>query len=289
MGNEPRSLPHPSLDQAKADVKSTVSAFTSEYIPSKEALDKYRDGITSILEDVRMEPPKYSHVSLVSSGKLDASRSQGGGAAILVAHTRKYTDIVLTEQVLDDLTNCYDQFGRYLIEPATKEIAVNLLGYKRPNTQQAYTCNPTLGDILYVKVHEIESLWRQTLNSNQRVPIKLADLLTLTSSKLITEVGSYNNEPKLIHGVLTFKTKNNVFMPEKIIPVKAGISIESGLKSRVTTSGWAAFAHLSQLPANYMRNVLSRDPFVRIGFQEQEKFWEVLKIYKARCERNNSA
>lgn len=135
-----------------------------------------------------------------------------------------------------------------------------------------------------MKPHELEGVWKQTLNSRQRVPTKLADLLTLTSSKLILEVGSYNNEPEIIHGVLTFKTKDNVFLPNKTIPVKAGISIEAGLKSRITTSGWAAFAHLSQLPANYMREILSRDPFVRIGFQEQEKFWEVLKIYKARCE-----
>jgi hypothetical protein len=289
MGNEPRSLPHPSLEQAKADVESTVRAFTSECHPSKPAMDKYRHGITSILEGINQRPPTHSHVSLVSSGKLDASRSQGGGAAILVAHTRKYTDIVLTERVLLDLTNKFDQFGRLLIDPLTLLIASSLLGYQENVRPQAYTCTPTIGDILYVKPHEIESVWKQTLNSSQRVPTKLADLLTLTSSNLIQEVGSYNNEPKIVHGVLTFETKINVFKPNKIIPVKAGISIEAGLKSRVTTSGWTAFAHLSQLPANYMRNVLSRDPFVRIGFQEQEKFWEVLKIYKARCERNNSA
>jgi hypothetical protein len=287
MGNAPRSLPHPSLEQAKADVESTVSAFTSECNPSKEALDKYRNGITSILESLNKRPPTHSHVSLVSSGKLDASRSQGGGAAILVGHTRKYTDTVLTEQVLSDLTGRYDQFGRYLIDPLTNIIAKRLLGYDGGDRPQAYTCTPTLGDILYVKPHEIESVWKQTLNSKQRVPTQLANLLTLTSSKLIQEVGSYNNEPEVIHGVLTFKTKLNVFEPNKIIPVKAGISIEAGLKSRVTTSGWAAFAHLSQLPANYMRDVLSRDPFVRIGFQEQEKFWEVLKIYKARCDKSS--
>jgi hypothetical protein len=286
MGNEPRSLPHPSLEQAKADVNSTVGAFTSEYHPSKEALDKYRHGIVSILGDVDQTPPTHSHVSLVSSGKLDASRTQGGGAAILVSHTRKYTDTVLTEQVLTDLTDKYDQFGRYLIDPLTMIIAKKLLGYGEGCKPQAYTCTATIGDILYIKPNEIESVWQQTLNSKQRVPVKLAELLTLTSSKLILSLGSYNNEHEVIHGVLTFKTKNNVFYPNKTIPVKAGISIEAGLKSRVTTSGWAAFAHLSQLPSNYMRGILSRDPFVRIGFQEQEKFWEVLKIYKTRCERS---
>lgn len=129
MGNAPRALPHPSLEQARADVESTVKAFTSEYHPSAAALDKYRHGITSILEGISQRPPTHSHVSLVSSGKLDASRSQGGGAAILVSHTRKYTDTVLTDEVLMALTNRYDQFGRYLIDPLAVIIAKRLLGY----------------------------------------------------------------------------------------------------------------------------------------------------------------
>jgi hypothetical protein len=281
MGNTPRALPHPSMEQSKKDVRSSVAAFQSEFKPSKAALDKYRHGITSILQLSKGNPPFHSHVSLVSKGKLDASRTQGGGAAVLVAKTRRYTDQVLTVEILDDLSEKLDQFGQFLIDPLSMLIAKDLLGITGCKPE-AYTCIPTLGDILYLKPEEIEKVWKQTLNSNQRVPTKLAQLLTLTSSDLIREVGFYNEEPEIIHNVLTFEKKNIFFTPNKPIPVKAGISIEAGLKSRLTTSGWAAFAHLSQLPSNYMRHVLSRDPFVRIGFREQDKFWEVLKTYKTR-------
>lgn len=287
IGNAPRSLPHPSLNQAKNDVKSTVEAFTSECHPAKSALDKYREGITSIRNDIGDAKPASVHVSLVSSGKLDASRMKGGGAAILVGHTRKYTDSVLTRELLEKLDGKYDQFGQYLIDPLTMIIARTLLGIDG-STPAVYTCHPTIGDILYLKPEEIETVWRTTLNSKQRVPTKLAQLLTLTASKLIMEVGHYDDEPEIIENIMTFRKQYVTFTPKKILRVKAGISLESGLKSRITTSGWAAFAHLSQLPANYMRDVLTLDPFVKVGFQDANKFWEVLKMYQKKCQTDAS-
>lgn len=281
MGNLPRAVPHPSNRQIRDDVEQTVATFQSEYHPSKTALDKYRAGISAIVDDHGRAVHSTAHVSLVTSGKLEAPRSVGGGSLILVGSTRKYTDVHLTQEILESLENKFDQFGAYLVHPATAVLAKRYLGWDGVGRhQRVYTVNPTIGDILYVEPHEIEKLWETTLNSNRRVPIKLAQLLTLTSSMLIMEIGSYDNEPEVIHGVLTFKTRLNVFRPEKAIRVRAGLSIESGLKCRLTTSASAAFAHLSQLPANYMRDYLSRDPFLRTGFLEADKFWEVLKAYK---------
>lgn len=287
LGNAPRAMPHPSVEQTKVDIKTTVDAFTSEHNPSRAALDKYQKGISSIIEDCGEKKPTSAHVSLVSSGKLEASRLQGGGAAILVARTRQYTDRVLDPELLDRLEEKTDQFGQWLIDPLTMIIARRLLGWEG-GKPSVYTCHPTVGDILYLKANEIESVWRTTLNSRQRVPVKLAQLLTLTASKLILEVGSYSKEPEIIENIMTFNGRDPpVFTPDELIKCRAGVSIEAGLKSRLTTSGWAAFAHLSQLPANYMRNVLTHDPFVRIGFLDADKLWEVLKIYRKRYSKAN--
>jgi hypothetical protein len=281
MGNLPRAVPHPSKSQIRDDVRQTVEVFRSEYKPGKPALDKYRTGISAIVDHLGQAVHTTAHVSLNTSAKLEASRSMGGGSLLLVGQTRKYTDVYLTQEILELLEDRFDQFGAYLVHPATAVLAKRYLGWDGVGKhQRVYTVNPTIGDILYVEPHEIGKLWEITLNSNRRVPIKLAQLLTLTSSKLILEIGSYNNEPEVIHGVLTFKTRLNVFKLEKPIRVRAGVSIESGLKCRLTTSGSAAFAHLSQLPANYMREYLSRDPFLKTGFLETDKFWEVLKAYK---------
>jgi hypothetical protein len=278
LGNQPRATSHPSKNQIRESISQTVNAFEKPFEPSAAALEEYRQGISSIVDDYGYMAKSHAHVSLVNSGKLEASRSKGGGSLLLVAMTRKYTDRILTPELLDVLSQRFDQFGTPLVNPATAELARKFLGYQGIIGMKAYNINPTVGDILFVQPEEIENLWEQTLRINRRVPIKLAQLLTLTASNLIREVGEYEPAPEVIEGIMTFKSSETRFKPKvDILKVRAGVSIEAGLKARLTTAGMAAFSHLSQLPANYMRDYLSKDPFLKTGFLETDKFWEVLK------------
>jgi len=283
IGNVPRALPYPSNVQVKRSIQKTLEVTQTEFKANPEVLEKYRQALGTIIDDYGYESrTSRIHVSLVNKGKFDIPASQGGGSKLLVMKTRQYTDKVLTPEILDELDGKYDQFGKFLINPATAALARRFLGYETIQNAKVYSVIPTLGDILYVEPHIIEKLWEKTLNSERRVPTQLGHLLTLTSSKMILEVGNYDNPHQIIHDVLTFETRENEFQPSKLLRVKAGISVESGLKCRLTTSGYAAFAHLSQLPANYMRDYLSQDPFVRTGFHESDKLWAVLKEYRKR-------
>jgi hypothetical protein len=289
IGNVPRALPYPSHEQVERSIHKTMEVTQSTFKPNANVLNKYREALGTIIDDYGYETrTSRVHVSLVNKGKYEISASQGGGSKLLVMKTRSYTDRVLEPEVLDSLDGKFDQFGNYLVNPATAALARRFLGYETKQNMKPYSVTPTIGDILYVTPYEIEALWEKTLNTGKRVPTKLGHLLTLTSSMMILEIGDYNNPHKIIHGVLTFETQRNEFIPSAMLKVKAGISIEAGLKCRLTTSGLAAFAHLSQLPANYMRDYLSKDPFVRTGFQESDKLWTVLKAYRTRFSNRES-
>lgn len=279
IGNTPRALPYPSFDQTKVDVQRTIDTFRSEFRPKTEAVIRYRAGLDTFLDRFGKANRDQNHVSISTSSKYENARSTGGGSLLLIALTRQYTDQILTEEILTDLTGRYSQFGQLLIDPSTAELA-------RPYLQpkEGYF-PPTVGDILFLEVQEITKVWTNTLKLEKRTPPKLGQILTLTASAMILEVGHYDPPCELRHKVLTFGTTSTEFIPvvDKL-PVRAGISIEAGLKSRITTAGLTAFAHLSQLTANYMRDYLSKDPFHRVGFQESDKLWEVLKTYKDRYE-----
>jgi hypothetical protein len=253
-----------------------VDTFTSTFKVEDSALESYKDGLNAIAHGIRSRPDQ-THVSLLNSGKLESSRKSGGGASVLVYHTRQFTDRELTPEVIKELTGKRDQFGLFLIEPSTAILALELLRYP-----WQYTVNPTLGDILYVQSFELREIWDINLRPfGKRVPTKLGNLLNLTASMLMLEAGYFDQPFTMIQGIMAFETKINRFkLHEDFLPVRADVSIESGLKTRLTTSAMTAFSHLSQLPANLMREYLSKDPFHRTGFEEPDKLWQVLKAYK---------
>jgi hypothetical protein len=231
IGNTPRAISHPSNNQIRESMSQTVAAFEEPFEPSADALEEYRHGISSIVDDYGYMAKSHAHVSLVNSGKLEISRSKGGGSLLLVVKTRKYTDCELSPELLDLLSQRYDQFGTPLVNPATAELASRYLGFQGIVGMKSYNINPTVGDILFVQPEEIENLWEQTLKVNRRVPTKLAQLLTLTASNLIREVGEYNPAPEVINGIMTFKTRETRFVPSvDFLKVKAGVSIEPVLK-----------------------------------------------------------
>jgi len=273
----PRGHCYPSKDQQKISIKETVETFTSQFTPSEPALDRHKIGLRNAVNRLPKRP-KTSHVSMNTSGRLEASRQQGGGGPALIRATRLYTDRLLDFEEIKPLIGRYDQFGSVILHPATVFIASNMMN------RHVFTVNPTIGDILFVKPQEIERLWRANLMQNsKRVPTKLGQLLNLTASMAIREVGHYSEQPTMTLGIMSFGTRNIKFrLNVESLPVRAGLSVEKGLKTRLTTSAMTAFSHLSQLPANYMRETLSQDPFLKTGLDEPDKLWQVLKAYKSR-------
>jgi len=134
------------------------------------------------------------------------------------------------------------------------------------------------GDLLYTPLTEFI---RRDLESDL-VPFGLAKILLLVSSADLLKFG-YFDKPSEPNPTLMplFRDKGiKVFLPQiEAIPVTAGLSIESAGKSRLVTSNPAAYTQIGQTLNHFMRNWLSKDPFCRVGFEEADKLWEVLKSY----------
>jgi hypothetical protein len=273
ISNISRSLPYPSKDQVIESIKKSVKIFTTKTEVNAEALLEYRKGLQAQRTALGPLKKNKTHVSMVSSGSLESSRSHGGRSKVLISAARRFTDLLLDFESIKELIDKTDQFGIRILRSETVEMAKILLA------KNTYSRVPTLGDILYLKVNEISSIWDTSLNT-QAVPRELGHLLNLAASILMTENGYYNPAPKWTLGIMYFDCVLPRFTLQNVIRVRAGVSVESGLKARLTTSGSAAFAHLSQLPANLLREYLSKDPFMKIGFDESEKFWELLKLYE---------
>jgi hypothetical protein len=270
IGNVPRSLPYPSQDQVKSDVKRTLETVQQSTTTPAKSISDYRLGL-NIIKSRLPEKKVKTHVSLVGSGCYETSRSEGGRARFLIMNAKTFTNLPYTEG--ERLIGKIDQFGLTLVHPATWALLQSRLS--------AYEQTPTLGTILYVPVQELEQVLENDLVKGRKVPKYLGHILNMTASSLIRELGSYNVEPQEINKLIYFEPGTKVrFILELTPKVKADVSIEAGLKSRLITSAMAAYAHLGQLPANYMRSFLSQDPFHRVGFQEADKLWEVLKQYR---------
>ena len=272
IANTTRALPYPSPFQAEAAINRTVETFTSSMTPAKESLKSYRLGLTIQENRLGKPPGTRTHMSLVNKGTVENPRSNGGRSAFLVAHTRLATNAPLIVEH-KNLVNKFDQYGNTIIDPTTWHLGQLLI------SNRDYKRHPTLGDILFTAPEDLEEQWEISLNGEQTVPKRLAELLNVTAAKLILEIGDYDFPYSIDYGILNFTVPTVRFSLRDPLRVKADLSIEAGMKTRLITSGLSAFVHLSQAPSNFMRGYLSSDPFCRVGFEEAEKLWEVLKQY----------
>jgi len=275
LANCSRALPYPSLEQSQESIEKTIQIVSTKVTPSKEALKEYRTGLHITTNRLGLPSKRQSHVSLVAKGSVESSRSQGGRAAFLVAHARTRAMVPFDEKHLN-LVGRYDQFGNVILNgnvvQMVKAMAI---------AEQRDLAKLRLGDLLFVEDTEVIDVFNSVYHDGNYVPKKLAHILNLTASTLILQIGEFNINPEIIHGFVTFKfTQNLRFKVTKEIHVKADVSLESGMKTRLITAGLAAFQHLSQIPSNLTRDWLSTDPFCRVGFEESEKLWEVLKAYE---------
>jgi hypothetical protein len=280
IANLPRALPYPSQDQVIKSVKESIKIFSTDKKCAPEAIRAYRQGLTIERELLGNLESKKTHVSMVSTGALESSRKEGGRSKVLISFARKFTDLLLDFDEIKPLIDKVDQFGNRIFRSETIEGAKELL------KRNPYNRVPTYGDLMYVKLEDLAIHFDLALKERY-VPRELGHILNLSASTLIIEVVTYVPEPRF-HGNVMFFEPGPLprFVLTNRLRVRAGLSIEAGLKTRLTTSASAAFAHLSQLPANLMRDYLGKDPFMKVGFQESEKLWEVLKQYRKVTQEN---
>jgi len=256
----------------KESVEKTIEIITSDPMVSDHALKEYRKGLNIVRSRIGNKRIATSHVSLTSKGSVENPRSKGGRSAVLIKAARAVTDLPLS--YAKDSVGCYDQFGQLIISKSAWELSERILA------RNVYLQNPTIGDLLYVQTQDIEAVYQNSLNMGRRVPTQLAQILNMIASKLMLRFGDFVPKPAIKSGILCFKRKECTYVVTKKIPTKADLSLESGMKARLTTSALAGFSHLSQLPSNAMREYLSNDPFNKVGFEEAHKLWEVLKQYR---------
>jgi hypothetical protein len=272
IGNTPRGLSYPSSNQIKASIAETIEIVTTHESSNPIMLKAYEKGLAAVRSSIGPKRSNKTHVSLVTSGTTEASRSQGGRAKVLVLAARRTTDLLIEEDC--QLVDKFDQFGEKIISGTVwRQFLYNMRTH-------IYLRNPTLGDLMYLKPEDVTESLNKSLNQGLTVPKELAKILNLTAAKLIRSNGYYDPPCVEIYNTIYFDQKRTKFKLVTPLQVKADVSIESGLKSRLITAPQAAFAHLSQLPANLLREYYSQDPFCRVGFEESDKLWEVLKAFK---------
>jgi hypothetical protein len=212
---------------------------------------------------------------LSNSGCVEQSRSEGGKSSYLIGLAKKATTNIVDEETLNFLAGRIDCLGNEILNVATAEIV--RLAVRGQNSLPIQ-----LGKILYVKPEHIENV----LSREYDVPSRLGEIIANVSSLDLTSLGDYSVQYSNRYNLISFDRKdlNRIeFRPNvKVLKVKAGISIEAGMKARLTTAAQASVTQMGQLLNNQIREHLSKDPLLRIGFDEADKLWEVLKAYSKR-------
>jgi hypothetical protein len=278
VANSSRALPFPSEKQVQASVLETLDLITEIPEPmSVKDKELYYGGLA--YTGLHLGPFKglKTHSSLTNSGCWERSQKEGGRAQEIVSPTRSLTDTLVTEISIKGITDTIDCFGEPVLPPAT---AAMVLTFIRENKDVNRPL--TLGDVLYVPPHEAFHMLQRS-QERYNVPKYLGNIIILVCSKLLTEYGEYSKKAVYDdNSIILFKRGEKVkfLMGQDWIPVKAALSEESGMKTRLVTAAPAAITQIGQLMRHTMAADLSRDPFLRVGFEEADKLWETLKAYR---------
>lgn len=274
-----RALPYPSKHLVCQQVRETCSMISKGIKLSDEAKRSHQGGVKQILHRLG-EPDDFQvHISLGGSASEELPREEGGKAAWLVSNAKKYCDQGITPKMLSELSGTYDHLGFEVLNPATMLQAAKLMD------DPENLLDLTVKDVLYLDPGEA-SIYFDGLDflNKDRLPKDLTKILLLESSRQVLRFGHFN-KPVVNNdlGLPLFKERYDdlKFIPTVTsIPVTAALSIESAMKSRLVTAAPSGYTEIGQTINNFMRTYLSKDAFLRIGFDEADKLWETLKAYE---------
>jgi hypothetical protein len=289
IGSVVRALPYPSKTQVVESVKDTIGIIQNPGPKLRNRiLKEHKRSLESYIRKFKPDDKKLTtHMSLTNSASNEATRDEGGKASYLVKLGHKACDQLLSHDDLDFLSGRVDCFGNEIVKPVVAEFAKRLMDLNEEDP--AYEKSISLGEVLYVTSLELVQNLKDKKKGNN-VPRKLGMIILNISCLDMTKFGWYDNNPETVYDVLsfeqTFKGKLSRFhMTKEAIPVRASLSLEAGMKTLLVTSAPAAVTQLGQLLGNKAREYLSKDLFVRIGFQESDKLWEVLSQYDKKFSR----
>jgi hypothetical protein len=113
------------------------------------------------------------------------------------------------------------------------------------------------------------------------LPVSLGYWTFLATCNELLKYGHYEPKPVTDYPLLLWDTDTPIrFVLDRIIPVRCSLSIELGMKSRLTTMAPAAFMQIGSYVRHICTNLLLNDRTLRIGFQTSYKLWELLKSLK---------
>lgn len=285
-----RSLPYPSETQVSEDVERVID-LTIESAPKVPigVLNEYRTGLARI--KARCGDKVIStktHMSLSTSGCFENSNSNGGRGRYITRMAKRPCNLLITKEIMLLIEGTVDVFGREIWPKHLTPLIDNMM-LSDPNFK------PKLGMYLYHAGDRVQEIKDRNKEQDQ-VPEALADIINNVMSYDLLRVGDYYvsetvKAPSIrFNGLLCFKKGITPFFKPgvKQLPVKADVSIEAGLKSRMTTSAMASYVHFGQQVGHLLRSYLRKDPFLQVGFEEPDKLWEVLKQYRYENQPNDS-
>jgi hypothetical protein len=275
MASLGRALPYPSESQIKSSVEETIELIKEPSPPIEAAVrERYREGLHFIATKIDRKVNLTTHISLAGSGSLESSRSEGGRGADLVRLAKPICNLIITDQLLSVMEGKRDVFGFIPISMIMSHAIRNRMATDSEK-------KPRLGHFLYQLAADMETLWEFSERTD-RPPGKLPEVLNLVCSADLLDHGRYRGKYEVIHGMLLFDKKANPeFIPDvDCLPVKADVSVEAGVKTRLVTSALTSYVHFGQQVGHILRAYLRNDPFLQVGFEEPDKLWQVLKQYR---------
>jgi hypothetical protein len=279
-----RALPYPSSRQVKESIEKTINLI-SKPAPSlgQDTKALYKQGLSMIKQHTKPAIRLDTHVSLSASGCFENSRSEGGRGLYLVRLAKQACNVSLSVETVQHLSGRRDVFGYQPITPFNASVIIRHL--------TSLTTELKLGHFLYRDIDGIMEALSPSFDGKQ-VPIELGKILNLVASNDLLTYGSYSRTYESYHGMLLFDEKEELseFIPSvTALPVRAEVSIEAGLKTRLVTGAVAAYVHFGQQLSHILRDYLGSDPFLRVGFDEADKLWEVLAQYRKDFIKKNQA
>jgi hypothetical protein len=271
IANFLRAGPYPSHEMVKEDVVSTLDLIKEDKKISAKALRSHSGGLKQVFERLHEPDSLRTHVSLSGSGCFELGRADGGKAGYLVQLAKRLASLTIGEpKELGSIVGLCDCMGQEVLSNEVARMALTIMRTRKV----------TWGEVLYLPPERASI---ELATEEERVPYGLAALIVLVCTRDLEKLGFYDKKQHAnLLGVPLFERSELPveFQPTVTsLPVKASMSIEGAGKSRMVTSAMAAVTEVGELINHFMRNWLSKDPFCRVGFEEADKLWEVLKTY----------
>lgn len=268
LANGVRALPYPSLAQSQEAIDKVVDILSKKPRVEETHVGLYKASLALVGARIGSSEPCDTHVSLTTSACLEETQADGGKGAALISALKELLDRVPEKEALAGLEDLRDHIGAVVFHRGISAFA-------GPNVK--------LYNLAYLKPDKAEE-YLDGMREGEP-PYDFGMCLMLTASWLLggpAGLGQFDDRIPNRYDIPLFLGRTKLRLTSGPVPTRASVVLERGLKTRLVTSMPAAKALVEQAMGHIVRAYLSRDKFLRIGFEESDKLWEVLKEYHKR-------